>query len=199
MDKIIIIGSGGHAKTCIDIISNQNLYEICGIIDNDVGGKILGHTIIGKDDDLEIIFKKFKNAVIGIGQIEDNSARINIYNELKKIGFKLPTIISKNAYVSKYAEIGEATFIMQGAILGPDTIIGKNCIINTFASIEHGVFIGDNTHISTGTLVNGDVSIGNDSFIGSGAVIRNGIKIGRNCFIKMGSIVDQDIADNEKF
>tara|TARA_B110000858_G_scaffold120866_1_gene137950 strand:+ start:4667 stop:5266 length:600 start_codon:yes stop_codon:yes gene_type:complete len=199
MDKIIIVGSGGHAKSCIDIISNQDLYEISGIVDNDVGSKILGQTIIGNDDDLEVIFKKFKNAVIGIGQIEDNSARINIYNKLKKIGFKLPTIISKTAYVSKYANIGEATFIMQGVILGPDSIIGKNCIINTFVSIEHGAFIGDNTHISTGTLVNGDVSIGSDSFIGSGTVIKNGINIGRNCFIKMGSIVDQDIADNEKF
>ena len=199
MDKIIIIGSGGHAKSCIDIIVNQNLYEICGIVDHEVGSKILGHTIIGNDDDLEVIFKKFKNAVIGIGQIEDNSARISIYNNLKKIGFKLPIIISKNSFISKYTEIGEATFIMQGAILGPETVIGKNCIINTFASIEHGAFIGDNTHISTGALINGDVRIGKDSFVGSGAIIRNGVNIGRNCFIKMGSIVDQNIGDNEKF
>ena len=199
MDKIIIIGSGGHAKSCIDIIISQGLYEICGIVDYEVGKKILEHTIIGNDDDLEVIFKKFKNAVIGIGQIQDNTARVNIYNKLKKIGFRLPTIFSKNAFVSKYAEIGEATFIMQSVILGPDTIIGKNCIINTSVSIEHGAFIGDNTHISTGALINGDVKIGEDSFIGSGAIIRNGINIGRNCFIKMGSIVDRDIADNEKF
>ena len=34
--------------------------------------------------------------------------------------------------------------------------IGKHCIINTKANIEHGVMVEDFCHISTGAIVNGD-------------------------------------------
>ena len=34
MKKIILIGAGGHAKSCIDVIELQNKYKIIGLIDN---------------------------------------------------------------------------------------------------------------------------------------------------------------------
>ena len=34
MDELIIIGSGGHALSCIDVIERENKYKIAGIIDN---------------------------------------------------------------------------------------------------------------------------------------------------------------------
>ena len=32
--KIILIGAGGHAKSCIDIINAEGKYEIIGLVDN---------------------------------------------------------------------------------------------------------------------------------------------------------------------
>ena len=35
MKKIIIIGAGGHAKSCLDVIeSKNNLYKVVGFVDN---------------------------------------------------------------------------------------------------------------------------------------------------------------------
>ena len=31
-DKLILIGAGGHAKSCIDIIKSRDDYEIFGLI-----------------------------------------------------------------------------------------------------------------------------------------------------------------------
>ena len=195
MDKIIIIGAGGHAKTCIDIILNDRKYEIFGIVNNERNEPILNFPIVGRDADLENIFNKCKNAFVGIGQIYDNDSRVKIYDSLKSIGYKLPIIISHKAQVSKFASIGEATVIMNYANVGPDVSINKNCIINTNATIEHDVTIGENTHISTGAIINGDVKIGKDCFIGSGAVIKNGVRIKDNTFIKMGSVIKNDVTD----
>jgi len=33
MKKIILLGGGGHCKSCIDVIENENIYKIAGIID----------------------------------------------------------------------------------------------------------------------------------------------------------------------
>ena len=33
--KVLIIGSGGHAKSCIDVIENSKKFNIVGLIDND--------------------------------------------------------------------------------------------------------------------------------------------------------------------
>ena len=43
--------------------------------------------------------------------------------------------------------------------------IGKNCIINSGAIIEHDTNIQDNVHVSTNSTVNGSVLIGKNSFI----------------------------------
>ena len=34
MDEIILIGSGGHARSCIDVIESTGLYKIVGLVEN---------------------------------------------------------------------------------------------------------------------------------------------------------------------
>ncbi len=36
MKKIILIGAGGHVRSCIDVIEQSKKYEIFGLIDNEV-------------------------------------------------------------------------------------------------------------------------------------------------------------------
>ena len=33
MKKIILIGTGGHSKSCIDVIEQQDKYKIIGVVD----------------------------------------------------------------------------------------------------------------------------------------------------------------------
>ena len=35
MNKLIILGSGGHAKSCIDIINEDKNYDVAGLISNE--------------------------------------------------------------------------------------------------------------------------------------------------------------------
>ena len=61
---------------------------------------------------------------------------------------------------------------MHGAHIGPNVKIGRNCIINTFANIEHGSIIGNYCHISTRATINGKVIVGEGSFVGSKSVMK---------------------------
>jgi len=189
MKEIIILGAGGHAKSVIDVIELQNEYKIAGVIDNNLekGDNFLDYKIIGNDNDLKKLRKKYKYAIIGVGQIKTSNIRIKLFNLLKKFDFILPIIASPLAYISKRAIIEEGTVIMHHVLVNTDTKIGKNCIINSKALIEHDAVVEDNCHISTGVIINGGVIIKKNSFIGSNTTSKEYIKI--DGFIKAGSVV----------
>ena len=52
-EKIILVGGGGHCKSCIDVIEQEGAYQIAGVVDvpEKLHQKILGYEIIATDDD----------------------------------------------------------------------------------------------------------------------------------------------------
>ncbi len=196
MNNIILVGAGGHAKSCIDVIEKNKRFKIVGLIDKNkklLKKNILGYPIIGQDKDLKKFSKKYKYAFICIGQIKNSKPRENYFSKLKFYGFKIPKIISPLAYVSEHSKIGEGTIIMHNAFVNSSTNIGFNCIINSKAHIEHDVSIGDHTHISTGAFVNGGVKIGSSVFLGSKSVIKNSIIIENKVVVGMGKHVKKNL------
>ena len=191
MNKIILIGGGGHCKSAIDVIEQEARFEIAGIIDKPelLGSKILGYPVIGNDFDLENLAKKYQNALVTVGQIKSALAKIKLYDLAIKAGFTLPSIVSPNAYISKHSKIGNGTVIMGNVIVNANVSIGDNCIINSKALIEHDCLISSHCHISTNAIINGGVTIGSKSFIGSNVTTKNNIIIKENSFIKAGSLV----------
>lgn len=191
MLDIILIGGGGHCKSCIDVIEQENKYNIIGVVDllENGGKEILGYPIIGSDQDLDNLSTSCDFFLLTLGQIKSTAVRIKLYNKIKSLNKIFPFIISPLAYVSKHPTINEGTIVMHGAIINADSSIGDNCIINTNAINEHDNHIGDYCHISTLTIVNGGVSIGDFCTIGSNSSIINNINITSNVIIGIGAVV----------
>ena len=195
MKKIILIGDGGHAHACIDVIEQCKKYSIAGlIVKKKLVSKVFGYPVLGTDKELTEILKKIKHAFISVGQIKTPKIRINLYKKALKAGFKFPIITSPFGYVSPRAKIGEGTIIMHGAVVNANAIIGKNCIINTSCIVEHDVIVADHCHVSTGAILNGKVSLGQGCFVGSGSVVKENVKIGNNCVIGANIFLRQNIA-----
>ncbi|RDH81545.1 MAG: acetyltransferase [endosymbiont of Galathealinum brachiosum] len=193
MKKIVLIGGGGHCKSCIDVIEQENLYEIVGILDKKelIGEKISGYQYIGTDDDIERLTKKGNEFLITVGQIKTVSIRKRINRILEVNNSSLANVVSPRAYVSRKAKIGRGTIIMHDALINAAVTIGDNCIINSKALIEHEVIIGDFCHISTCAAVNGGAKIGQGTFFGSNAVCKEGAEIGCDSFIKAGEVIKE--------
>ena len=192
---LIIIGAGGHALSCIDVIEQQRKFSIAGLVglENEIGSIVNGYKVIATDSELPELAKIYPSALISVGQIKNVDVRITLFQKCVQAGFSMATVISPNAYVSPYAQIGEGSIIMHGVIINSSAKIGKNCIINSRSLIEHGSIVGDNSHISTGVIVNGDVTIGANCFIGSGSIVKESISIGSDCLIGMGQIIRKNI------
>lgn len=190
MKNLILIGGGGHCESCIDVIEQENKYQIVGILDKEekLGSKVLGYSIVGNDADIPRYVKEDCSFLITLGQIKTPDIRIKLFNELKSLNAKLPAIISPLAYISKHATVGQGTIIMHKAIVNANAQIGNNCIINTNALIEHDVHVGSNCHISTSSVLNGGVTVGNNSFVGSNATVVQGVRLNDNSFVKAGCL-----------
>jgi sugar O-acyltransferase (sialic acid O-acetyltransferase NeuD family) len=187
---LILIGGGGHCVSVIDVIEQQDLFNIIGVLDSNSKNKnILGYPILGGDNLIPEFVNKNTFFLITVGQIKSSRIRQTISEDLKKNNGKLATIVSHHSYVSKHSSIGEGTIIMNGSIVNANVKIGKNCIINTKSNLEHGVSVGDFCHISTGAIVNGDSIIGKGTFIGSNSTISNNIHLEDNSIISAGKFI----------
>ena len=198
--SVILIGAGGHARACIDVIEHLDTFDIAGLIGNEeeLQHECLGYRVIATDSDFPKLAKQYQYALITVGQIESALVRQRLYDQALAIGFKLPTIISPTAHVSRHAVVGDGTMVMHGAIVNAGAKVGSNCIINTNALIEHDAIVADHCHISTGAIVNGAANIGLGSFVGSGSTIKQGITLGNNCVVGMGIAIRHHHAENSR-
>ena len=64
--------------------------------------------------------------------------------------------VGPNAVIEDAAEIGDGTFVHGGAYIGPDTKIGKDCVIHANAVIKDNCLLGDRVIIHSGAVIGAD-------------------------------------------
>ncbi len=200
MEKIILVGGGGHCKVIIDALKAMKKFKCAGIVDPalKVGSKVSGVAVIGSDKDLAGFFKKgIKNCFISVGSVDSCAVRLKIFRAVSEIGFNFPNIIHPKSVISSSVVIGTGNYIAPGAIINAGAKVGNQCIINTGAVVEHDCVIGDFAHIGPGANLSGGVLIGECSHIGNGASVKHLVKIGSDCVIGTGSAVVGDIPDRQ--
>ena len=189
--KLFIVGGGGHAISCLDVILSAGGFELIGFVDNTAHTKMasLGYEYLGDDSEIEKLIQSECAVTIGVGQIHSATARQNVYKMLQKYNAKMPVICAPTSYVSTGARLGDATMVFHNAVVNIGVKIGSNCIINTSAVVEHGCSIGSHTHIAPRSVILGDAKIGEGCFIGSGSIIFQGIIIPDYSVIPAGTVM----------
>jgi sugar O-acyltransferase (sialic acid O-acetyltransferase NeuD family) len=174
MEKFIVIGGGGHSASVRSSVEKQ---RIVAVLDNP------------KDDERMSEFGvKYFHVAIG-----DNHIRHNKTKECMARGFLPITIIDKSASVAEDAKVGEGCFIGRNSVVCANVAVGKNCIINSGAIIEHCCVVMDNTHCAPGSVLCGGVQVGQFCMIGANATVLPRVKIVDNVTVGAGSVVTKDI------
>lgn len=191
MNRLIVIGAGGHGKVISEIAYMNGYEEIFFMDDTKVYEEDCN--IIGTLNDVEHLNPEEYDFIVAIG---DNEIRKLIQKKLIANNFKLVVLIHPSAVVSTTAGIGRGTVIMANSVVGIGSVIGEGCIINTGATVDHDCKIEDYAHISPGVHLAGGVEIGEKSWIGIGSSIINNLKITNNCILGAGSVIINDISDS---
>lgn len=197
MKKIIVIGTGGHAKVVIDILESMKNIQIIGVTSKDLQADdhFFGYKVLGDDSVLINLYKAeiFDELAMGIGGFRDNLLRKTIFDKLKMMGFNFLNVIHPTAYISKKTSLGEGCVIFPGVLLNTDVKIGNNSIIATGASIDHETIIGNNVLVSAGATIGANVIIKDNALIALGANVISGLLIGNNSLVGAGAVVIKDV------
>ncbi len=191
--KVIIIGAGGHAKVIADIIEKSG-DEVVGFLDDNKenGATVIkNYKVIGDLNNrfAMAVTKKDVEFIIAIG---DNKKREEISHSPN---LKFYTAIHPSAQIGLDVRIEEGTVVMANVCINSSARIGKHCIINTGAIIEHDNIIEDFVHISPNTSLGGTVKIGESTHVGIGSIVKNNITICKNCTIGAGAVVVKNIIE----
>ncbi len=188
MNRIIIVGAGGHGAVVADIV-----HDAVAFVDElplKAGTRVLGLPVFGLAALQEV---EHEGIVIAIG---DNALRRAMTERLLAAGERLMSAIHPSAIVAASALIAEGAVVSAGAIVMPRAVVGRGVILNTKSSIDHDCAIGEYAHIAPGATLGGSVRIGEETLIGTGASVVAGVSIGRRSVIGAGAVVVRDIRDD---
>lgn len=186
MNRLIIIGAGGHGSVIADIAEKNGYREIVFLDDDPNAKECGGFPVEGKTSDISRYGDSVFSVAIGNPIIREKMTAMIDPD-------RLVTLIHPSAVIGRNVNIGKGTVIMAGSVVNPGTEIGVGCIINTSASVDHDSKISDYVHVSVGVHTGGTVTVGKGTWIGAGATVNNNINICENCMIGAGTVVVNDI------
>lgn len=186
---MIIYGAGGHAKVIYESLLSQGV-ELMGIFDDNVAVKLF----MGHDVTTPYSSSLFSNEkmIICIGS---NKVR---YDLSKTIKHAFGSIIHRTAFLAETSYISQGAMVLPKSVIQTDSRIGKHTIINTGVIIEHDCVIDNFVHVGPGAVICGNVKIGTGTFIGANATILSGLSIGKWAIVGAGAVVLNNVEDGAK-
>lgn len=195
MKKILVIGDSNFTKVMINIIEDEGVFEIFGVIDCfNIGKKYLNYDVVGTKEDIPKILKE-NDIYGGVLAIDSNWMRKEIYNKVQSIcgEFNFITIIHPTAIIGKNVIISRGSVVMAGVVVNSDSVIGEFCLLKMQSSLGHEGLMEDYSSLSFGVVTGGNLKLGAYSKISFSTSVIENIKIGSHTFIGAGSLVLKNV------
>lgn len=141
------------------------------------GCEIQAHAVIGGHVELG------KDNLIGYGAIIGGDPQ----------DFAFQPEVSSTVRIGNGNKIREYSTIHRGTTEGSATVIGDGCFLMAGAHLAHNVVLGNHVIIANNALLGGHVQVGERVFIGGGCVFHQFIRIGRLAICQGASAFSKDI------
>lgn len=193
MQRIVLVGTGGHAHVLYDTALLLPDFEVIGWLEHaNYEGEPYPLDLPVYRETPETLARLAQDAVgfaYGIGMVRNRPERWEHYQSLKKAGLCPVTLVHPAAWISQRAAIAPGCFIGAGAIVQPFASLGEASIVNTGAIVEHHCQVGRNVHVAPKACLCGEVQVGPHSMIGAQAVVIQGITLGESVMVGAGAVV----------
>jgi len=191
----VILGGGGHARVALQVV-------------REAGHPVIGYTApaanaagwsvpwIGTDDDLlNRADAAGLSAVLGVGKMDAGDGRLRLQTRLESAGIRFPAAASRSAVVHDDVAWGAGTLVLSGAVVVTGSRLGRACIVNTNASVDHDCVLDDDVHVAPGVTLCGGVRVGAHTLIGAGATVLPGVSICARSVVGAGATVTRAIVE----
>jgi sugar O-acyltransferase (sialic acid O-acetyltransferase NeuD family) len=182
MRGLVIWGCGGHARVVLDAVRAMKAFDETAFYDDDPA--------MATPSLAQLVAAGFEEFLIAIGT---NSIRARCFGDAVGAGLRPAVCVHPTAWISPDARIGAGSVAMARTVIQSRASIGKNCIINTGAIVEHDCVVGDHSHLSPAATLGGAVRVGEFVHMGIGAIAIPGMVIGDRSVIGAGGVVIRDV------
>ncbi len=190
MKKLAILGASGHGKV---VAETAELLGYKVVFFDDAWPQVTDNSHWSVEGDTQALIarqREFAGAAVAIG---NNAIRQQKISALLELGFKLPTLVHPQAWVSSYAKLAFGTIAFAQAVVNADASVGAGVILNTGCVIEHDCQLADAVHISPGASLAGGVQVGERSWLGIGSSVRQLVQIGVDVVVGAGAAVISNV------
>jgi len=193
MNKLIIIGAGGHGRVVADCAELNGYREIEFLDDCYPERTTTGKwQVIGKVSD----WQKYLNNTDFIVAFGNNVLRSKTISLLQKNDINLISLIHPKAVLSTDIILGQSCVVLANAVINIGSTVNDGCIINTSATVDHDCHLAKCVHISPGANIAGGVKVGAFSWIGIGSAVIEYISLGINTKTGAGAVITAPTDEN---
>jgi len=200
--KLVLVGAGELARLAFFSFSRESSYDVvaCAVTREFVDTAQLASLPIVAFEGLERTHPPDSHALfVAVGYRRVNRGRRELFGAARDRGYTLATFRSPHAYVAPDVELGENTFVFEGAIIQSFVTMGEDVIVWSGAVIAHDSRVGDHCFIAPNASISGNVTLGENCFVGINATIRDGVTIAPDCVIGAGAIIKHDTQPGEVY
>lgn len=197
--RVILWGGTGQAKVVRPIIEHYGS-RVVAVFDDTPGLPCpfsdvkLYHGWSGFKNWLQTQERGQLGFCVAIGN-PSGRARLGFHARLLAEGLEPVTIAHPTAFIAENATIGVGSQILAGAIVCANARIGRQCIINTRASVDHDDVLEDAVEIAPAATLCGEIRVGLNAWICAGATVLPRLVIGADAIVGAGAVVTRDVPD----
>lgn len=192
---IYLIGAGGHGKVVLDALlsTEGQAYEVRV---RDGAPKLQEENLLGYPISVPATTGEMEGQLFHLA-IGNGLARRRLFAELSAMSALPLSIIHVASRVSRFARVGDGSFLAAQSVVAAASSIGHSVIINHGAIVDHDCVVGDFSHIAPNAALGGGVVVGSGVLVGAGATILPGISIGDDAVIGAGAVVIANVNAGE--
>lgn len=190
MQKVILIGDGGHSKVVEDCILASGDIVLAKLDERHRERFMDGDVVKGPIAILPDLFAMDVKICVAI---EQNEARKQIVDLLNIPAEVYATVVHPSATIGRNVTLGFGTVVMPGVVINTDAKIGEHVIVNSNSTVEYDCVVEDFVHIASGAVMVGSSSVGIGAVLGASATITSGKRVGDWTTVSAGSVVMEDM------
>lgn len=151
-------------------------------------------TNVSNSTELEALFPVLSHYVVCIGG-EYGFARWVASEFLVSRGLKPLSLTHSSSLCDEASSVGTGVQLMAGSILGFNSSIGDQSILNTASSVDHDCTIGRAVHVMGSAAIASFVHVNDFATIGTNATLIPGVSVGEGAFVGAGAVVLDDVPE----
>jgi sugar O-acyltransferase (sialic acid O-acetyltransferase NeuD family) len=187
---LVILGAGGHGRVVADAALLQGAWT--RVVDTDGDPVRCTVELLTGVSLLSLAQARALGAQfhVAIGRAEAREREVAAWR-----GHAMPAVVHPRASVSRFAEIGAASFVAAQAVVAPRARVGVSVIVNHGAVVDHDCEVGDFTHVAPQAALGGGVKIGARVLVGAGACVLPGLSVCEGVTLGAGAVVNEPITE----